>query len=151
MRVNMHKISWDLRKNTEEADSSCFIINSTSTIKWGCSCREEQRCCDGNGNKERTRRPKAHELSRAISASDKFPTVRLRKKCTWNKIIEYYFHTWQKSLVQLTHVVRSGNIQEAASNASQVITSWRQWQQEERHSNLVRLTETVMLRLGLHH
>lgn len=137
--------------NTKEADWSCFIINNTSRINWGCSCREEQRCCDGNGNKDRTRRPKAHELSRATSSSDRFPTVRLRKKCTWKYINRFQFNHWKESFTTLDLCVTSANIQEAALSAGQVEASWHQWQQGEHHWNLARLTETAKLQLALRH
>lgn len=68
---------------TRAADCNCFLIKSTSKIRWGYSCREEHLCCHGTGKTARTRSPKAHELSREISTSDRFPSLRFRKKWTF--------------------------------------------------------------------
>lgn len=85
MHVNEGISNQSLNYITSAADCNCFLISSTSKIRWGCSCREEHLCCHGTGKTDSTRSPKAHELSREISASDRFPSLRFRKKWTFNR------------------------------------------------------------------
>ena len=74
-----------LSRHTSEAYCSCFLISRASTIKWGCSWSEEHLCCHGSGNAANTFRPKAQELSRDTSRSDRLLSLRFRKKWTYRE------------------------------------------------------------------